>query len=212
MVRKITVPINEEQLHEDLEKYRLKAIELGATDAKIITTDTVVIDERVRMKCIYPKCPLYGTNAHCPPHGIELDFTRKIVNNFRYAIFTRLEGESKEFAGPEAAEKGLLKKGHIQTFKIVGTIESAAFFDGYHLAVGFACGPCKLLFCPEKECSALQGKGCRQGLKARGSMEGAGIDAFTMASKVGWEVYPIGPSISPEDVPFGATYGLVLIH
>jgi hypothetical protein len=33
-----------------------------------------------------------------------------------------------------------------------------------------------------------------------------------MASSVGWDVYPIGGSASPSDIPCAASYGLVLIH
>jgi predicted metal-binding protein len=67
MARKIVEEIPEEQLQQDLERYTRRATELGATDAKIITTDQVVIDERVLAKCTYPKCPGYGTNANCLP-------------------------------------------------------------------------------------------------------------------------------------------------
>ena len=42
-------------------------------------------------------------------------------------------------------------------------------------------------------------------------MEGFGIDVFTLAAKVFWEVYPIGASTTPTDVPCGGTYGLVFI-
>ncbi len=66
MARKIMEKIPEGQLQNDLEKYRERALELGATDAKVIPTDAVVIDERVLAKCTYPKCPGYGTNANCP--------------------------------------------------------------------------------------------------------------------------------------------------
>jgi hypothetical protein len=38
------------------------------------------------------------------------------------------------------------------------------------------------------------------------------MDAFTMATKVGWDIYPIGLSTSPEDVPYGSLLGLVLIY
>ena len=69
MTRKIVDVVPDELLQSDLEKYRQRAIELGATDAKIITSDMVIVDERVRAKCIYPKCPWYGTNAHCPARG-----------------------------------------------------------------------------------------------------------------------------------------------
>ena len=39
----------------------------------------------------------------------------------------------------------------------------------------------------------------------------AGMDALTMATKVGWAVYPIGAAVSPSEVPHGTKLGLVLI-
>jgi len=213
MVRKIVEKVPDEMLKEDLERYRQRAIELGATDAKIITADMVLVDERVRAKCIYPKCDHYGTNANCPPHAIELDLVRQILRNFHYAIFIKLEVPSEELAGPEAWAKGTLSRSAIRLNEIVSKIEAEAFYDGYHLALGFAGGPCKSAFCPNIECSALiPGQSCRHSLKARSSMEGAGMDAFTMAAKVGWDVYPIGSSTSPADIPHSTRLGLVLVY
>ena len=85
MVRKILEVVPDKMLQQDLEKYRQRALELGVTDAKIISTDMILIDDRVRAKCIYPKCPSYGTNANCPPYAMELDQVRKTVNSFQYA-------------------------------------------------------------------------------------------------------------------------------
>ena len=210
-MRKISASIPDQQLQEDLEKYRQRCIALGATDARIIPGHAVVIDERVRAKCIYPKCGGYGTNAHCPPHAMDLDQVRKTVERYRYGIFFRMVVPSNEVAGKDAKEKRT--RSLLQTYKMVGKIEAEAFYDGYHLALGYACGPCKAVFCPDKECSALvTGQPCRHPLEARSSMEGAGMDVYTMAARVGWEVYPIGRSTTPADVPFGATYALVLIH
>ena len=79
MVRKIVTKVPPEILQKDLEKYRRMTLELGATDAKILPSSQVIIDERVRLKCICPKCRWYGTNANCPPHAVDLDTIRKIV-------------------------------------------------------------------------------------------------------------------------------------
>lgn len=54
MVRKILEKVPEKQLQEDLEKYQCRAIELEATRAKIISADSVIIDDRIRAKCEYP--------------------------------------------------------------------------------------------------------------------------------------------------------------
>ena len=213
MVRKVVKKVSDELLQKDLEKYRKKAIEFGATDAKIITTDMVLIDERVRAKCIYPKCHSYGTNANCPPHAMEVNLVREIVNDFTYAIFLMMKLPSETMAGNEAREKDLGRKSRIRLHEIVAKIESEAFYDGYHLALGFAGGSCKMNYCPDTECSALiPGQGCRHPLKARSAMEAVGMDAFAMAASVGWDVYPIGRSIPPSDVPHGSRLGLILVY
>ncbi len=213
MVRKIVEKVPDKQLQQDLEKYRQGAIELGATDAKIITTDMVLIDERVRAKCSYPKCSFYGTNANCPPHAMELDLVREVVNNYQYAIFTRIEAPSMEMAGPQVAARKIPPPSRMKNHEIVSKIESEAFYDGYYLALGFAGGPCKSAFCPKDECSALvPGQACRHAYRARSAMEGVGMDAFLMAAKVGWDVYPIGVSAVPSEIPHGTRLGLVLIY
>ncbi len=213
MARKFVERVPDEQLHKDLEKYRQQALKFGATDAKIITTDMVLIDERVRAKCLYPKCRVYGTNANCPPYTMELEQVRKIVNNFQYAIFTRLIIPSEKIAGSEAKDKRPYITWYRKTHEIVSKIEAEAFYDGYHLSLGFACGSCKTIFCPDIECSALiPGQPCRHPLRGRTSMEGVGMDVYTMATKVGWDIYPIGGSSPPSEVPYGANQGLVLIY
>lgn len=209
MVRKISEKVSDEVLHRDLEKYRQRALELGATDAKIISTDVILVDERVRAKCIYPKCTHFGTNANCPPYAMDLDMFRRVVKNFQYAIFTRLEVPSAEIAGPER----IPVRSQIKNHEIISKVEAEAFYDGYYLALGLADGPCKLAFCPDIECSALvPGQACRHALRARSSLEAVGVNGFTMAVKVGWKVYPIGRSTLPSDVPYGTKLGLVLVY
>ena len=45
MVPKIKAEVREDLLQNDLKKYRQRAIELGSTDARVITTGDVIIDE-----------------------------------------------------------------------------------------------------------------------------------------------------------------------
>lgn len=63
--RRITRDVPEAVLLDDLERYRVKAIELGATDAQIVRAGDVVVDERVRMKCLVPRCHLVGESPNC---------------------------------------------------------------------------------------------------------------------------------------------------
>ena len=209
-MRKIVERVPTQTLLADLEKYRQLAISLGATDAKIIPADQIVVDERVVMKCTLPKCMGWGLCAHCPPHAMKPDQTQRIVNAYRYAIFYSREcdpaelGPDRDWAKVQPVRKNL--------FEICAKVESAAFYDGYHLALGFWNGSCRTIFCDDKPCQALElGKGCRAPLKARSSMEAVGIDSMITAARVGWDVYPCGVSVKAEDVPYVRRMGMVLI-
>lgn len=211
MVRKIVEHVPYKTLQKDLKKYERMAVELGATDAKIISTDMVVIDERVRAKCIYPKCEYYGTNAHCPPHAPDLDWMRKLVNSYKYAIFLRsrvpIEILAAERTPKQLADYKAVRK---KAFETIGKIESAAFYDGYYLAVGFGCGTCKLIFCADNDCKVLKGQSCAGSHRSRASMEAVGMDVYKLATKVGWDIYPIGKA--PSDAPYGTIAGIVFIY
>ena len=76
MVRKIVQQVPDNVPQEDLETYRRHAIDLGATDAVVITGDDIVVDERVRAKCTYPLCELYGTNVNPLPHLPSVEDSR----------------------------------------------------------------------------------------------------------------------------------------
>lgn len=212
-VRKIPEKFPDEVLKEDLERYRSMALELGASDSRVIKTDQIIIDERVRMKCLYPKCGAYGTNANCPPYAPDLDTMRKVVKRFKYAVFFRVKVPSKDLVGSQALELRTNQPSQRKVYEIVSKIESTAFYEGHYLAIGLGAGPCKELWCPVVECSALNlGVGCRFPLKATGSMEGVGMDVFAMAARMGWDVYPCGAGVKPEDVPQAMQAGLVLIE
>ena len=213
MPRKILERVPDEALQQDLEKYRQRAIELGATDAKIIPSDMVLIDERVRVKCINPKCKAYGTNVNCPPYTMDVELVRKIVSNFHYAIFTQLKVAPETLV--ERGDENLKERTSLElkNLELVSKIEAEAFYDGYHLALGFGMGSCKKVLCPDNECSALiSGQGCRHPLRARASMEAEGMDAYRMAVNVGWDIYSIGKATLPSEVPHALILGLVLIY
>lgn len=103
-------------------------------------------------------------------------------------------------------------RAYVTIGKAVAELESMAFYDGYYLATAFGAGSCKEVLCAKfPNCLVLQGKKCRRPYFARPSMEAVGFDAFRMAAKVGWEVYPIGSSCHPADIPHGTLMGLVLV-
>lgn len=100
-IREFSAEVTSEALEKDLEKYRQLAMELGASDAKIISTDQVVIDERVRARCISPMCPYYMTNLNCPPHTLKPEETARLVDQYDSAIFMMLRVPSEEHANKD---------------------------------------------------------------------------------------------------------------
>jgi len=140
---------------------------------------------------------------------------RKLVNKYKYALFIMLRVPSKEFAGSHvyySTTRSTTRPSAMKLNKIVSKIESTAFYEGYHFATGFSVG-CKGLLCPEEECLAIKpGQSCRYPLKARAGMDAVGMSAYTMAARVGWDIYPCGEGANPEDLPHGTRLGIVLIH
>ncbi|MEM2110933.1 MAG: DUF2284 domain-containing protein [Candidatus Bathyarchaeia archaeon] len=211
VIRKIESRISADKLNEDLEKYRQEALVLGATDSKIVTSDMIPIDERVTLKCKVPVCFGYGASRNCPPYTITPSELREIVKKYRHAIFFKLEVKPDIIA---RNRETILERAsaYKKVFEIVNAIESMAFYDGYYLALGFAAGSCKSTYCYNVECASLKGERCRFELKVRPSMEAVGIDAYKLATNVGWDVYPIGSSCNPVDIPKGSLMGLILIY
>lgn len=211
-VRKYEYPQPEDRLLIDLEAYKSYALEMGASDAKIIRSDELIFDSRTWLKCRYPKCRWYGTNAHCPPYEPDPEGIKERLLAFRFGIFyrARVDAESLTSKYHDAKGRSIPAKKQKLNYKIASLVEARAFYDGYIFATGFAGGPCKPVFCQDKECSALiPGEACRAAGKARASMEGAGLNAFAMATQAGWDVYPC--AVHAEGVPYGSALGLVMI-
>ncbi|UCG64388.1 MAG: hypothetical protein JSW12_17415, partial [Deltaproteobacteria bacterium] len=83
--RLISLHVPDDILRKDLEIFRQKALDLGASMAEIIPANWVEIDERVRLKCSIPLCPYYGKNIHCPPHGPDPENVKKALSLYSRA-------------------------------------------------------------------------------------------------------------------------------
>jgi predicted metal-binding protein len=213
--KRIGVRIQLSKLKKDLEKYRRIAIDMGADRAEVISSKEIIIDERVRAKCIYPKCVHYGTNINCPPYAPDLDFVRKLIGNYRFGILFGVKSSPQEFLGVGYLEKspGIEKKPRLILNQICAEIESLSFYEGYQFSLAFGQGPCKSFWCPDKPCAALEpGGACRFSLKSRSSMEAVGMDVFKMVSRRGWEIYPCGERVKIESLPHVLLVGLILIY
>ncbi len=73
----------------DLEKYCEKAIQDGATHAKVIHPSSVVTAPWVRLKCLFA-CP-YGNSHCCPPQTPAPEQTRAILDSYHRAILFHRE-------------------------------------------------------------------------------------------------------------------------
>jgi predicted metal-binding protein len=211
-VDRITIDMNAARLQEDLERYKAKALDLGASRAAIVRVHEIPVDERIVLKCQIPRCFGYGTSAHCPPNTMKPAELREVLKGYQWAVFFISD------IPPEVIvrDKGTLKEreaAYQKIFNIVNEIESMAFYDGHYLAFGFAAGSCRHTFCSGQEsCQAMEGKRCRIALRSRPSMEAVGIDVYKMAATLGWDIYPIGSNAKSEDIPKGTLAGIIIIQ
>ena len=201
------------------------ALDQGAENATVISTSDIILDPRVRFKCMIPKCYMSGGCSHCPPHGYSLQETRDMISGFESAVFFRVRVDNSVIAAKGLAdmihagqmdEDGIilsLGASYLSVFSIVATIRNSAEQMGYSPTKGFGAGNCRDVLCHEEavcqEFTRLST--CRNADISNPSMESCGIDAFTMAARVGWDVYPIGGACEPENVPRGSLMGLVLV-
>ncbi|HUT72029.1 MAG TPA: DUF2284 domain-containing protein [Desulfatiglandales bacterium] len=210
--RLITLEIPDEKLGRDLERFRQRAVELGASMAEVIPANLVEIDERVRLKCSIPLCPYYDKSIFCPPHGPSLELMRKAVTRYSRALLFALSVTPVEHFSDRSKERQAAADWARKGFEIVGRIETLAFGSGYYLAMGFGQASCRKALCRQERCLLLDGSDCPYPLKARPSMEGAGMDVFGLVTKVGWDIYPIYRSVNPREVPRALSVGIVFIH
>ncbi len=210
--KRIRKPLDLSELKRDLEKYVKKAIEFGATDAKIIRAKDVTIDERVRLKCMFPRCHLFGESPNCPPYTPTPDEMRKALYKYNYAVVFKHDVIPKEdFIDDERWHKAHMDH-QGKTDELVSKIEALAFNDGYYFAVGFGAGGCKTALCKGQICQFLDSGRCRFPLVSRPSMEAVGIDVYDLATKVDWEIYPIGiRDVDPDSIKCAISVGIVFV-
>ena len=211
-IKKINVDISETQIQHDLERYINKALELGASRAKILKADEIPIDERVVLKCQIPRCFGYGVSVHCPPNTLKPAELRDHLKKYEWAIFFVTDVPSEVIVRDKSTIKERVAA-YQNVFKIVSEIESMAFYDGHYLAFGFGAGSCRHTYCGlEDECQAMNGKKCKFSLRARPSMEAVGIDIFKMNAQAGWDIYPIGSNAKSSDIPKGVLAGIIIVR
>ena len=183
---------------EEIERLSDKAREAGATTA-VIEPREVEVAEWVRFKCRYG-CKGYAKHLSCPPYAPSPQETRRMLSEYEHAILLRFDGvPGREGASPEEVPDDFhpwYRELILWINRTVHTLEKTAFYDGYYKAFGFGAYPC--IYC--EHCVAEEADGlvdeslrrkCRHMDLVRPSMEAAGIDVFSTAGKVGWDMRTI---------------------
>ena len=204
---------SEETVRADLERYCELVLQSGASGAVRIPASDVIIDERVRLKCVVPRCIRAGETPYCPPHALDLDLVRRALSRFSWAILFKCNvGPIEEYApgrGATKAEQRRVLSFHQQSGEVVYGLERQAYKDGYHLAMGFGGGSCKDYLCQGQICQFLDSGRCRFPQRARPAMEAVGLDVIALINQAGWQAYALVDDLSV--VPCAVTVGIVFI-
>ena len=186
-----------------------KAREMGASEVVIIKASDVVVDDRVIMKCLVPRCANYGTNLMCPPNIISVEDFRRALKAYHRAMLIKVVA-SKERPNELSNENSVseiwqvanninktgettplveyikaLRSGQEKLYKILSQLESIGLRQGHSFIAGFAAGGCALC---DQCVGSHSGLPCRYPFQARPSMEGVGIDVVSTCNNAGLEL------------------------
>ncbi len=175
----------------ELERLCELAVSRGASGARAMGAQGVVIDPRVRLKCMVPMCDHYGKNLMCPPNVMSIhDFTT-LLGRYSRAILVQYPIPVPAFAVDEGArgmEQAYADKEYFERLLVterafidlMGYLEKAAMGSGYRFAVALSGGACRLC-----DVCVGPGNGCRHPFRSRPSMEAMGIDVYETARNAG---------------------------
>ncbi len=183
------------------------AATLGASDARLIASAGIRVEEELARICRDPGCPGYGQGANCPPHVMPPAAFRELLRAYPQALVFKFDVPTEV----------LLGDGRFEVARIVhetaARLERQALVCGYTAARGFAASSCKRIFCAaERDCRVLTGEGdCRHPEAARPSISGLGVNFFELSRTVGWPIHRITSESDPDEIPMGLMAGIVLL-
>jgi predicted metal-binding protein len=199
--------LHEKNVKAALEKLMQLACQLGANDAKAISTTEISVEDSLANLCREPGCENYGLSASCPPYVAGPDGFRKLLKVFNHAIVFKIDVPSEILHSDERRDIfGLLHE-------IAANIEQAATEMGFFNSSAYAGGSCKQIFCRDHPaCRVIAENGeCRNPLLARPSMSGFGINVLKLKKAAGWMSGKTPRDIDSDTVPMETVCGLVLI-
>jgi predicted metal-binding protein len=173
------------KMDEVLDELMERAIRAGASDAAVVDSGDIVVEDHLAELCLPPNCGYYGSSAGCPPHVGGPGEMRKRIADADRAIVIKIDIPSP----------GLLADNdfRIEVFallsEIAAGIEASALEMGFADASAFSGGGCKRTFCHEHAACRVIGEGgaCRHPDRARPSMSGFGVNVGRLMQSAGWE-------------------------
>ena len=165
-----------------MSKYVRRALTAGAKDAKLISTDTIVTAQWVRLKCQFG-CGGYGRCLTCPPHSPSPEKTAQVLREYQTALLVHSDGR-------------------VDITPLLARLERQAFLDGYYKAFAMGAGPCGLC-----ESCNLDERECRHPTMARPAMEACGIDVYQTARGNGFSIEVVVKQTCPQNY-----YGILLLE
>jgi len=159
-----------------------KAVEMGAEEGKLISTENVHTATWVRMKCKYG-CGGYGERLTCPPYSPPPEKTRKMLDEYRTGVLIHFPSEAEDVK------------------EIMVELEREGFLSGNYKAFALGAGPCYLC----DECKLEEG--CVHPRRARPAMEACGIDVYKTARDAGFPIEVVESRDCSQDY-----YGLLLLE
>jgi len=201
----------------DPENFRFlvdKARASGAADARIIPAGQIVIEDRVRQKCI-TGCFEYGKHLTCPPYAPGVEEFRRSVAEYQYALVVKFRSEAEfgetiryslmqELIDPHAKKESkesafafitaFVTEGN-RLHRIMLDLEKTAFNAGYPFALATVVGPgCRLC----ETCNTGGGQ-CNRPTMKRHCPEGLGINLVKTTEHAGMPIRFPAPH-NPERV------------
>ncbi len=194
------------------------ALELGASEAKVIPASEVIVENRIVLKCRVG-CKHYGKTLMCPPYSPSVEDFRKIISEYNQVLLFKFKSRaelspdvakllSKDDKDPTLTEEmrekirtfwASWKQDKLHLLEMVRDLERAAMNKGYSMAVGFTTGSCVVC----EDCN-LDQKVCLHPNKARYTAQSVGVNIKQTLKNAGIPI-PFPMKGAPE------TFGMVLI-
>lgn len=163
-------------------------------DIRLISTEIVVVGEWVRWKCRYG-CRAYGKHLCCPPYAPEPEETRRLLEDYDFAVLARFSPTPTPGYEPRRLHHYLWDS-LTSLHKTIFELERQAFLMGCYKAFGMGAMPCTFCETCVAEEKIARGEApapadavlCRHKEMMRPSLEACGIDVFATLRNAGYDL------------------------